>query len=278
MLFKWIGLFIFLVSLSACSSFESHLEKATKLSSENKDKQALKLALKAMSMAKNISQKSKALRLVADICEKKLNDYNCALNSYNELLPLAVSKIELESFHYKIGEIYFVHLQDYEDALTHFSEVVENCVDPKLCIDARIKIARSYYYKKEFLQSINEIDILNSEHKEKTKVLNKIKFVESSILHSQALMGLAKYEDAVKPLESAMEKFPEESNKQQVPILLSVAFRENSEYQKSLEVLEKYKIENKDPVASVFIESQIEKMQNRLELQPGGPTGTTRRR
>lgn len=264
--------------LISCSSFESNLEKASRLSSNNKDQQALNLALKAISIAKNAKQKSKALKFVADICEKKLKDYSCALSSYNELLPYAESENELEQFHYKIAEIHFNHLQDYENALTHLSEVVEACIDPVLCIDARIKIARSYYYKKEFLQCINEVELLNSEQTNKKINLNSIKFVESAILHSQALMGLTKYEQAVQPLIQAMEKYPIESNKQQVPILLSVAYRENSEYQKSLDVLQKYKNETKDPVAAVFIESQIEKMQKRLELQPGGPTGTSRRR
>ncbi len=273
-----ILLFFLCSFLISCSSFESNLEKAQKLSSNNKDQQALNLALKAISIAKNVKQKSKALKFVADICEKKLKDYTCALSSYNELLPLAESGNELEQFHFKIAEIYFIHLQDYENALTHLSEVVEACVDQVLCVDARIKIARSYYYKKEFLQSINEIDLLNSEQASQKIKLDSIKFVESSILHSQALMGLTKYQEAVQPLNKAIEKFPLESNKQQVPILLSVAYRESSEYQKSLEVLEKYKSETKDPVAAVFIESQIEKMQKRLELQPGGPTGTSRRR
>lgn len=278
MILKYFSSFCFLFIIVACSSFESNLDKAAKFSSVNKDQQAMNHTLKALSLAKNPLQKSKALKFLADLCEKKVKDYKCALNSYNELLPFANTKKELEGFHYKIAEIYFVHLQDYENALTHFSEVVEDCVDPTMCIDARIKMARSYYYKKEFLQAINEIEFLYQGQSGKDILLNSIKFVEASILHSQALMGLTKYEEAVNPLNLAIEKFPLESNKQQVPILLSVAFRENSEYQKSLDVLEKYKSETKDPVAAVFIESQIEKMKKRLELQPGGPTGTNRRR
>lgn len=264
--------------LISCSSFESNIKKATKLSDQNKDKQALNIALKANSMAKNKTQKAQALKLIADICERKLKDYNCAVNSFNELLPLANSKKELELYHFKIAEIYFIHLQDYEDALTSYSEVVEICADPLLCLDAKVKISRSYYYKREFQQAITEIESLNKDQKQNNKILSKVKFVEASILQSQALMGLLKYAEAVIPLTEALGTFPEESNKQQVPLLLSVAYRENSEYQKALDVLTTYKDANKDPVAAVFIESQIEKMQNRLELQPGGPTGTKRRR
>jgi tetratricopeptide (TPR) repeat protein len=264
--------------LISCSSFESNLKKAARLSEQNKDQEALNLTLKAISKAKNIEQRKEALVFVADICERKLKDYNCAINSYTELLPLATSKQELESFHYKIGDIYFVDLQDYENALTSYSEVVETCADPLLCMESKVKISRSYYYKREFQQSINEIESLNKEQKDNNKILNKTKFVEASILHSQALMGLGKYAEAVLPLIEALSTFKDESNKQQVPILISVAYRENSEYQKALDILNIYKTENKDPIADVFIDSQLEKLQQRLEHQPGGPSGTKRRR
>lgn len=264
--------------LISCSSFESILEKAERLNTENKNEQALIVSMRAINKAKTVEQKTKALKLVVDICERKLQDYNCAINSLNELLPLATSKQELEAYHFKIGEIYFINLQDYENALTHFSEVVETCADPLLCVESKVKISRSYYYKREYQQAINEIESLNKDQKDKNKILSKAKFVEASILHSQALMGLLDYSKAVEPLQEALETFPEEANKQQVPILLSVAHRENSEYQKALDALMKYKEENKDPVAAVFIESQIEKMLKRLDLQPGGPTGTKRRR
>lgn len=262
----------------SCSSFESRLEKASRLSSQNKDEQALVVTMKAIGVAKSVNQKVQALKLVADICERKLKDYTCAINAYNELLPTATSRQEIESYHYKIGDIYFLYIQDYENALTHYSEVAETCADPLLCLESKMKISRSYYYQNEFLQAINEIESLNKNQKENNKILNKAKFVEAAILHSQALMGLLKYKEATEPLKEALEAFREESNKQQVPILLSAAYRENNEYQKSLDTLNTYKAENKDPVAAVFIENQIEKMQQRLELQPGGPTGTKRRR
>lgn len=275
---KKLGVLFLSVLLVSCSSFESRLEKASKLSSQDKDDQALVVTMKAIGVAKNVGQKVQALKLIADICERKLKDYTCAINSFNELLPTASSKQELESYHYKMGDIYFLHLQDYENALTHYSEVVETCADPLLCLESKMKISRSYYYKREFLQAISEIESLNKNQKDNNKILNKAKFVEAAILHSQALMGLLKYSDAVTPLIEALDAFREEANKQQVPILLSVAYRENNEYQKSLDILNTYKNENKDPVAAVFIDSQIEKMQQRLELQPGGPTGTKRRR
>lgn len=264
--------------LVSCSSFDATLDKAAKLSAEDKDQQALTMTMRAINKAKTRNQKSKALKLVVDICERKLKDYNCAINSLNEMLPLASSKQEVESYHFKLGEIYFINLQDYENALTHFSEVVETCADPLLCVESKVRISRSYYYKREYQQAINEIESLNKDQKDKNKILNKAKFVEASILHSQALMGLLNYSEAVTPLMEAIETFPEEANKQQVPILLSAAHRENNEYKKALDALIKYKGENKDPVAAIFIESQIEKMQKRLDLQPGGPTGTKRRR
>jgi tetratricopeptide (TPR) repeat protein len=275
---RFIGIALVGIFLGSCSSFDATLDKASKLSSEDKDQQALTVTMRAITKAKTPAQKSKALKLVVDICERKLNDYNCAINSLNEMLPLASSKQEVESYHFKLGEIYFINLQDYENALTHFSEVVETCADPLLCIEAKVRISRSYYYKREYQQAINEIESLNKDQQEKNRILNKAKFVEASILHSQALMGLLNYSEAVAPLMEAIETFPEEANKQQVPILLSVAHRENNEYQKALDALIKYKGENKDPVAALFIESQIEKMQKRLDLQPGGPTGTKRRR
>ncbi len=275
---KLSPILLILIFLISCSSFESTIDKAKKLSAQDKPTDALNLTMKAISKAKTKGQKVEALKLVADICERKLQDFNCAINSLNELLPLASSRKELESYHFKIGNIYFTHLQDYENALTHYSEVVENCTDQLLCVESKVKISRSYYYKREYQQSITEIESLNKDQKATNKILSKEKFVEASILHSQALMGLLKYIEAVIPLKEAIEVFPKESNKQQIPILLSVAYRESNQYQQALDALNRYKNENKDPVAAIFIESQIEKMQKRLELQPGGPTGQKRRR
>lgn len=269
--------FFFLFLFIGCSSYESSLEKAHDLSLENQDKKALNYAMKALSLARTKDRKVKALLRITDICERKLKDYKCALNTYSELLPMSKNERERERYHFRMGDIYFLQLQDYENALTQFSEVVEICSNKLLCMEAKIKTSRSYYYKKEFKQAISEIDDLNKEQK-KTKILDKTKFIEAAILHSQALMGLGKYEEATEPLVDALETFKDEANKQRIPILLSVAYREGNEYQKALDVLKKYQLENKDVVASAFIDIQIEKMNKRLELQPGGPTGTKRRR
>ena len=145
------------LSFSACSSHKSFYRKAEKLAQKNKDAQALKYSLKALSIAKFKEQKKKSLFQVTRLCQRKLKDYECAISAYAELVHLANSRKEREEYQFRLADLYFLQFQDYENALTYFSEVVESCINPLLCLEAKVKISRSYYYKEEFLQSITEV-------------------------------------------------------------------------------------------------------------------------
>lgn len=264
--------------IAGCSSYEGNMKKASSLIDSNKDQKALNLLVKALSMARTNDQKKKALTKVVDVCERKLKDYQCALNAYSELFPFAANDKERESYHFNMGSIYFFQLQDYEKALAEFSETVSICSDPVTCLEAKIKISHCYFYKKEYRQAINEIEDLNLQQKKENKILDSTKYIQAAILHAQALMGLEKYEKAPAPLLDAQQMFPEESNKLKVPIILSVAYRENKMLNESIEVLKRFKNETKDVSSQVYAETQISKMEKRLELQPGGPTGNRMRR
>lgn len=306
------------MSFSACSSHEGFYNKAEKLDEKSKATQALKYSLKALSISKSKKQKKKSLFQVAGLCQRNLKDYKCAVDAYKELIHLASSTKEREEYQFRLADLYFLQFQDYENALTYFSEVVESCISSTLCLEAKIKISRSYYYKEEFLQAITEIQsflggysVKNDKFEDKTRnqkkkgedaaqnikdtksksfllaglhpmeeknILDKTKYIEASILLSQALIGLGKYNEATKSLEKALKIFPEEANAQRVPVLLSVAFQEIHDYKKAMAILKTYKKENRNPSALSFIDAQIDKMRELLELQPGGPTGKRRRR
>ncbi|MCO5112779.1 MAG: hypothetical protein M9899_01240 [Bdellovibrionaceae bacterium] len=252
--------------------------KAIKLADSGKETRALQVYIKAMSLARNRTEKKKVLLKVVDLCERKLKDYQCALNSYSELLVFAENNKERENYHFNMGTIYFVFLQDYENALIQFSEVTELCEDPLVCLEAKIKISHSYFYKKEYKQAINEVEDLNKNQKQQNKVIDKTKYIQAAILHAQALMGLEKYEDATVPLREALGTFPEESNRLKLPIILSVAYRENRMLKEAIDVLKNFKNHTQDVSSQAYAEAQISKLEKRLELQPGGPTGKRIRR
>lgn len=272
---------VFLLSLlviAGCSTYDSNMAKASRLVDSGKENKALQTYIKAMTLARDRAEKKSVLLKIVDLCERKLRDYQCALNSYSELLVFAENNKERENYHFSMGTIYFVFLQDYENSLIQFSEVAELCEDPIVCLEAKIKISHSYFYKKEYRQAINEIEDLNKNQKDKDKVIDKTKYIQAAILHAQALMGLEKYEEATFPLKEALETFPDESNQLKLPIILSVAYRENRMLSDAIKVLKDFKNQTQDVSSQAYAEAQISKMEKRLELQPGGPTGRRIRR
>lgn len=264
--------------LAGCSTYESNMSKAAKLAESGKESKALQVYIKAMTLASSRDEKKNALLKVVDLCERKIKDYQCALNSYSELLAFAENNKERENYHFSMGTIYFVFLQDYENALIQFSEVTELCEDPLVCLEAKIKISHSYYYKKEYQQAINEIEDINKKQKQDNEFIDKTKFIQAAILHAQALMGLELYEEATLPLREALDIFPDESNRLKLPIILSVAYRENRMLKEAIEVLKNFKNHTQDVSSQAYAEAQITKLEKRLELQPGGPTGRRIRR
>lgn len=264
--------------LAGCSTYESNMSKAAKLAESGKESKALQVYIKAMTLASSRDEKKNVLLKVVDLCERKIKDYQCALNSYSELLAFAENNKERENYHFSMGTIYFVFLQDYENALIQFSEVTELCEDPLVCLEAKIKISHSYYYKKEYQQAINEIEDINKKQKQDNEFIDKTKFIQAAILHAQALMGLELYEEATLPLREALDIFPDESNRLKLPIILSVAYRENRMLKEAIEVLKNFKNHTQDVSSQAYAEAQITKLEKRLELQPGGPTGRRIRR
>lgn len=264
--------------LVGCSTYESNMSKATRLAESGKESKALQVYIKAMTLASSRDEKKNVLLKIVDLCERKIKDYKCALNSYSELLVFAENNKEREDYHFSMGTIYFVFLQDYENALIQFSEVTELCEDPLVCLEAKIKISHSYYYKKEYQQAINEIEDINKKQKRDNKFIDKTKFIQAAILHAQALMGLELYEEATLPLREALDIFPDESNRLKLPIILSVAYRENRMLKEAIEVLKNFKNHTQDVSSQAYAEAQITKLEKRLELQPGGPTGRRIRR
>lgn len=269
---------VFILAFIGCSTYESNMRKASKLVDNGKDNKGLQAYIKAMSLARDRSDKKEVLLKVVDLCERKIKDYQCAINSYSELLVFADDNKERENYHFSMGTIYFMFLQDYENSLIQFSEVAELCEDPLVCIEAKIKISHSYFYKKEYNQAINEIEDINKNQKKNNEILDSTKFIQASILHAQSLMGLEKYQDASVPLLDALETFPDEANKLKVPIILSVAYRENRMLKEAINVLQNFKNLTTDIGSQAYAEAQISKMEKRLELQPGGPTGRRIRR
>lgn len=274
---KSLSILLFMV-LAACSNYDSSIKKGIRLSEQGKDKKSLDAYVKALSLATDSKQRKTVLQRAVDLCERKLKDYKCALNTYRELLALSTDDQERESYHFSMGNIYFTHLQDYENALIQYSEAAELCEDPMVCLESKIKISHSYFYKKEYLQAIHEIEDLNKNQKENDKIIDSTKFIQAAILHAQALMGLEKYAEASEPLSEAIKTFPEEATKLKVPIILAVTYRENRKLKEAIEVLKNFKNQTSDASSQVYAESQITKLEQRLELQPGGPTGRRVRR
>lgn len=257
------GLF-FLASLSAClSSTEIDMKKAKQLLVEKKPAAAVVLFDRVVEKEGEKPRAAEAAMEAAKIYQYDLKKFDQSLHNYRIVISRSNDAAARREAQMKVAAILFYDVQDFALAVTEYSRLLELQHTTTDEIEWRSRIAKAYYYQGNYYQSRVEVDRVL---KIATDIADEEAIYQAFLLKANIHVGAKEHDEAAKVLGSMSQKFPERAKKDSIPLMLAVAYEEQRDFQKAIEVLEK--VRDYDPRKS-FIDEKIRSLKERQGQQPG---------
>lgn len=270
---------IFLVSMTlqlstGCfSSSDVDIKKARALAAEKKSSEAAALFAKVAKVtyesarAKNGKANSdldvvtsEAAAEAAKIYQFDLKNFSEAIANYRIVIDRSPKAENRRDAQVKIAAILFYDLQDFPAAVVEYSKLLSLSHTPEEEGEWRSRIAKAYYYQGDYYQSQVEVEkILKNP-------LNEEAQYQAQLLKANIHIGAKEHDEAAKVLELMIAKFPDRSKSDSLPLMLAVAFEEQKNFAKAIEVLER--VRSYDSRKS-FIDEKIKSLRERQGQQPG---------
>lgn len=190
----------------------------------------------------------------------EIKDYPKAIYFLKSIVQNSKNFEDVKQAEISITQINFDNLQNYGEAIKGFNKILEsNKTDSNLYI-LRLNLARSYYYKNDFLQSEKELQYLLS-----LKIDDELTFQGMSLL-ANIYLAQKNFARASEKLEEIIKRFPEKALKENTYLNLSVCFEEIDDYKKAIATLEKIKdvYQPKE-----YVTLRIKRLQERQKNAPG---------
>lgn len=251
------------VALSSClPSAEVDMKRARSLASEKKMAEAAALFEKIV--AKNANKPAAALAALeaAKIYQYDLKNPAAAIRNYRlVILESKDAAIRRES-QIKLAGLLFYDAQEFSEAVTEYSKLLDLSHSLPEEIEWRSRIARAYYYQGNYFQSGVEVDRLL---KIATGVDEEAVY-QASLLKANIHVGAKEHDEAAKVLDSMMSQFADRARRDSIPLMLAVAYEEQRNFDKAIEVLKK--VREYDSRKS-FFDEKIRSLQERQSQAPG---------
>lgn len=255
--------------LSGClSSTELDLKKAKALLAEKKPAAAVALFERVVERADKSPNGSKvdtvavaeAAFEAAKIHQYDLKRFDKAVQYYRIVIgrsPDAAIRREAQS---KLAGVLFYDVQDFPAAVTEYSRLLGLQHTTAEEMEWRTRVAKAYYYMGDYYQSRVEVDRILK------LAVGEEAIYQAYLLKANIHVGAKEHDEAAKVLDSMMEKFPDRSKRDSIPLMLAVAYEEQRNFPKAIEVLEK--VRDYDSRKS-FIDEKIKSLRDRQAQQPG---------
>lgn len=257
--FKLILLLFFLVSCT--SSFEMEYERGVQARNEKNFKEAVTHFRRVIQRGPESGLARQAASQAADISYQDLKNYQEALRYYKFLVIHQQNLLESIEAQKKIIEIVTTHLNDYQQAVTEISRILEQPLKPDEKKKYRLELSRSYFYTNNFFQSKVEAErLINRQDPKDPNNFDPMQMLANIALAEK------KIEDAVSIYLKLIEYFPERSIKEQIVLNLAVCYEELKDYDKATAALEKALPSYPQPD---FLKIRIQRLKQRKANLPG---------
>jgi tetratricopeptide (TPR) repeat protein len=202
----------------------------------------------------------KAMKEISRIEFLEIKDYKKAATYFQDIIrysPIEADRMEAQK---QVAVIYFESLQNYERAAVEFSKLSNTSHLDSEKAAYKLSVARSYYYLGNYFQTLSEInEILKLKSDQETEF-------QARLLRGNVFVAQKKFPEAATIFSEVIEKFPDKSLKENVHLVLSLAYEESGDYKQAVAVLEKIK-DAYQP--KEYIELRLKRIQERARNQPG---------
>jgi tetratricopeptide (TPR) repeat protein len=260
---KFLISILALLVLSSClSSTELELKRARQLLKEKKPAEA---AIMFERVAARVGEKPEAAVAAyeaAKIFQYDLKRFDAAIRNYRSVVARSVDSSIRREAQLKIAGLLFYDIQDFTGAVVEYSKLLELQHSISEEIEWRSRIAKAYYYLGNYFQSSVEADRV-------LKIatgFDEEAVYQTYLLKANIHVGAREHEQAAMVLTSMIAQFPDRSKRDSIALMLAVAYEEQRNFIKAIEVLEK--VREYDPRRS-FFDEKIRSLKDRQSQQPG---------
>lgn len=250
-------------SVSGClSSTELELKRARNLVQQKKPSEAAALFEKVAAKIGDEPGSAEAALEAAKLYHYDLKRFELALKNYRLVVAKSPHAPTRRDAQLKIANLLFYDVQDFQAAIQEFSRLLELQHGVTEEIEWRSRIAKAYYYLGNYFQAAVEADRV-------LKIASGIDeeaVYQTYLLKANIHVGAKEHEQAAAVLMSMLAQFPDRSKRDSIALMLAVAYEEQRNFLKAIEVLES--VREYDPRKS-FFDEKIRSLRERQSQQPG---------
>lgn len=270
--------------MSGCFSNDSQIaySAAEKLTTEKKYKQAVQELDKIIKRFRGDDVAIRAANRAAEILIYQLKDHKKSISYLKYLVLSSRSHEERRKAQEKIAEFNLTYLSDFDQAIIEFGRLEEITRKKSEKNRIRLKLAKAYYFKKNFFQAKTEIDrLLKNEELEKSLRYQAL-FLKANVKMTEKKTNLA-----IEIFSQLLDIYPQRAEEDNVGLYLAICYEEIENFPAAISSLEKMKISfrQKDYLPektireleslkyqyrdSSFIDEKIKKLRVRQTFLPG---------
>lgn len=251
------------VILTGClSSTDIGMKRARKLLAEKKPTEAAALFETIAEKEKGKPDSAVAALEAAKIYQYDLKKFDAAIRSYRTVIAVSADPAIRRDAQQKVAALLFYDVQDFTQAVVEYSRLIELQHSLAEEIEWRGRIAKAYYYLGNYFQAGVEIDRLLKQ----APGVDDEAVYQGYLLKANIHVGAREHEQAAKVLDAMMAQFSERARRDSIPLMLAVAYEEQRNFNKAIEVL--MKVREYDPRKS-FFDEKIKSLKERQAQQPG---------
>ncbi len=252
-----------IVLISGClSSTELELKRARELLAKKKPAEAAVLFERVAIRVGDKPEAAIAAFEAAKIFQYDLKKFDAAIRNYRAVVARSTDAAIRREAQLKVAGLLFYDIQDFTAAVVEYSKLLELQHSTVEEIEWRSRIAKAYYYLGNYFQSSVEADRVL---KIATGVDDEAVY-QTYLLKANIHVGAREHDQAALVLTSMIAQFPDRSKRDSIALMLAVAYEEQRNFLKAIEVLEK--LREYDPRRS-FFDEKIRSLKERQAQQPG---------
>ncbi|MCB0420704.1 MAG: tetratricopeptide repeat protein [Bdellovibrionales bacterium] len=258
---RTIGLFVVL-TLSSCQYSFLNIEYQRGESAARSEE-----FLDAVGFYKRVIQRAPESDLSIDAAKKaarisvlQLKKYQDAVDFYQHIVVYGKNDADRKGAQKQIASIYYDKLANYQKAIEAYSKLLALPHSHQETIYYSMRISHSFFYLGDYTQAKVEINKLLKSQLEEEQEFQAQLFLGNIYFTTKEMT------EAIRVFTGLVEKFPERSREEKVPMTIVVCYEELKDYDMAISKLKEMKLTNE---SSDQIELKIRRLEKRKANLPG---------